>query len=154
MNNGIDGMTGAVDEEKAWLGRGWAYPVRVDPATGGIAFAEYETDIRQSIIIILGTSRGERVMRPDFGCGIHDLVFEVIDVAMLTRVETAVREAMIRYEARIEVLAVRADPLGAAEGRLLIELEYRVRRTNEIGNLVYPFYFREGGVGISEGSRA
>jgi len=142
-----------MDEQKAWLGRGWAYPVRIDPATGGIAYSEYEVDIRQSIMIILGTARGERVMRPDFGCGIHDLVFEVIDVAALTRVETAVRDALTRYEARIEVSKVNADPLQAADGLLLIELEYRVRRTNQIGNLVFPFYFRESGMGIVEGSR-
>ena len=142
-----------MDERKDWLGRGWVYPVRIDPHTGGIAFAEYEADIRQSIMIILGTSRGERVMRPDFGCGIHDLVFEVVDVATLTRVEAAIDDAMTKYEARIEVLSVRANPLLAAEGQLLIELEYRVRRTNQIGNLVYPFYFREGGIGIVEESR-
>lgn len=142
-----------MDEQKAWLGRGWASPVRIDPLSGGIAYAEYEEDIRQSIIIILGTGRGERVMRPDFGCGIHDLVFEVVDVSTLTRIETAVRDAMMRYEARIEVLSVRVDPLQAADGLLLIELEYRVRRTNQVGNLVYPFYFREGGVGIVAGSR-
>ena len=60
-----------MDEQKAWLGRGWAFPVRIDPATGGIAMSEHENDIRESIQIILRTSRGERVMRPDFGCGIH-----------------------------------------------------------------------------------
>ena len=92
-------------------------------------------------------------MRPSFGCGIHDLVFEVIDVATLTRIENTVREAMTRFEARIEVTSVRVDPLHAADGELLIELEYRVRRTNQVGNLVYPFYFREGGVGIGERSR-
>jgi phage baseplate assembly protein W len=142
-----------VNEQKDWLGRGWAYPVQVDPETGGIAVAEYEADIRQSIFIILETSRGERVMRPDFGCGVHDLVFEAIDVATLTRIEAAVRESLIKYEARIEVTSVRVDPLEAAIGLLLIELEYRVHRTNQLGNLVYPFYFREGGVGLVEGSR-
>lgn len=142
-----------MDEQKAWLGRGWAFPVQIDPATGGIAVSEYETDIRQSIRIILGTSRGERVMRPDFGCGIHDLVFEVVDVSTLTRVETSVREAMAKFEARIEVLRVFVDPRDAAEGHLTVELEYRVRRTNQIGNLVFPFYFREGGIGNVERSR-
>lgn len=141
-----------MNEQKDWLGRGWAYPVQIDPA-GGIAVAEYEADIRQSILIILETARGERVMRPDFGCGIHDLVFETIDVATLTRIEAAVRESLIRYEARIEVRSVSADPFEAANGLLLIELEYRVHRTNQLGNLVYPFYFREGGVGLVEGSR-
>lgn len=142
-----------MDEQKAWLGRGWVFPVRIDPATGGIAVSEYEDDIRQSIQIILRTSRGERVMRPDFGCGIHDLVFEVVDVSTLTRVETSVREAMARFEARIELLNVFVDPRDAAEGQLTVELEYRVRRTNQIGNLVFPFYFREGGVGNVERSR-
>ena len=143
-----------IDEKKAWLGRGWGYPVQVDSETGSVAIAEYEADIRQSIMIILETARGERVMRPDFGCGIHDLAFEVIDTAMLTRVETAVFDAMTKYEARIEVLSVTADPINAVNGELLIEFEYRVRLTNQLGNLVYPFYFRESGVGRVEGSRA
>lgn len=142
-----------MNEQKDWLGRGWAYPVRFDPLTGAVAISEYEDDIRQSIMIILGTARGERLMRPDFGCGIHELVFEVIDVATLTRVETSVTEAMTKYEARIELLSVKADPLEATNGLLLIEFEYRVRRTNQIGNMVYPFYFREGGAGQVEGSR-
>jgi phage baseplate assembly protein W len=142
-----------MNEQKDWLGRGWAFPVRIDPRTGGIAVSEYENDIRESIQIILRTSRGERVMRPDFGCGIHDLVFETVDTSTLTRVQTSVREAMARFEARIEVLNVFVDPRDAAEGRLTVSLEYRVRRTNQIGNLVFPFYFREGGVGIVERSR-
>jgi phage baseplate assembly protein W len=142
-----------INLQKTWMGRGWAHPVQIDPHTGGVAYAEYEADIRQAIIIILGTSQGERVMRPDFGCGIHDLVFETVDVALLTRVEAAVRDALSKYEARIEVLNVRTDPLLAADGELLIELEYRVRMTNQIGNLVYPFYFREGGAGTPEESR-
>jgi len=141
------------NQQKDWLGRGWAFPVNLDPLTGGIAFAEYEQDIRQSIQIILGTAPGERVMRPDFGCGIYELVFDVIDSAMLTRVETAVTQAMVTYEARIEVLSVRADPLYAADGLLLIEFDYRVRLTNQKDNLVYPFYFREGGPVQVEGSR-
>jgi uncharacterized protein len=160
-----------VDDAKDWLGRGWAFPVDVDPATGGVAVVEYEDDIRQSIRIIVHTAPGERVMRPDFGCGIHALVFDVVDVALLTRVETTVREALTRYEARIEVMNVNVvlgEPDGrlaqtgtvsnwsvndATEGQLTIELDYRVRRTNQRGNLVFPFYFREGGVGVVEGSR-
>lgn len=142
-----------MSDQKDWLGRGWAYPVQIDPATGSVAVAQYEDDVRQSILIILGTAPGERVMRPDFGCGIHELAFEVIDVATLTRIESSVRDALTKYEARVEIVGVRADPLQAAEGQLLIELEYRVRQTNQLGNLVYPFYFREGGVGMVTGSR-
>jgi uncharacterized protein len=142
-----------MSERKEWLGRGFAYPVQVDAASGGLAIAEYELDVRESIQIILGTARGERVMRPDFGCGIHDLVFEAIDRNTLTLVEASVRDALKLYEARIEVLSVTSNPIAAEDGQLLIELEYRVRKTNQLGNIVYPFYFREGGSGLIEGSR-
>jgi uncharacterized protein len=139
--------------QKDWLGRGWAYPVAIDPATGGIAAVEYEADIRQSILIILGTAQGERVMRPDFGCGVHDLVFEVIDTALLTRVRTSVTDSMVKFEPRIEVISVDVDPSQAADGLLTIDFEYRVRLTNQKDNLVYPFYFREGGPSQVDGSR-
>ena len=140
-----------MDEQKDWLGRGWAYPVQIDRSTGAVEISEYEEDIHEAMRIILGTARGERVMRPDFGCGIHDLVFEVIDTATLTRVETAVRESLTKYEARIEVLGVDVDPLEAADGKLLVEIDYRIRITNQIGNFVYPFYFREGGADVDLG---
>jgi phage baseplate assembly protein W len=130
---------------KDFLGRGWAFPVRLDPVTGQVEMAAYEDDVRQAIRIILETSPGERVMRPDFGCGIHDLVFEALDSATLHRVRALVNDALVRYEPRIDVISVSVDPAAAVDGQLLIELEYRVRRTNQVGNLVFPFYFREGG---------
>jgi hypothetical protein len=101
--------------------------------------------IRDMIELILFTAPGERVMRPDFGCGIHDLVFEALDSATLHRVRALVNDALVRYEPRIDVISVSVDPAAAVDGQLLIELEYRVRRTNQVGNLVFPFYFREGG---------
>jgi uncharacterized protein len=134
-----------MDERKDFLGRGWAMPVNVDPQSGLVATAEYEEDIRQAIRIILETAPGERVMRPNFGCGIHDLVFEAIDSTALQRIRSEVEEALRRYEARIDVIDVIADEDANAEGQLLIELEYRVRRTNQLGNLVFPFHYREGG---------
>lgn len=134
-----------MDERKAFLGRGWAMPVDVDPYTGLIAMVEYEEDIRQSILIILETAKGERTMRPNFGCGIHDLVFEAIDTTALTRIKSEVEEALRRFEARIDVLDIVVDEDATAQGELLVQLEYRVRRTNQIGNLVFPFYYREGG---------
>ncbi|MBV1800625.1 GPW/gp25 family protein [Siccirubricoccus sp. G192] len=133
-----------MEDRKEFLGRGWAFPVAVDPETGRTAMAEHEADIRQAIRIILGTSPGERVMRPDFGCGVHDLVFESLDTAALARVEDSVRDALVRFEPRIELLQVAADALRAPEGELTVSIDYRVRRTNQSGNLVYPFYFREG----------
>jgi hypothetical protein len=132
-------------ERKKFLGRGWARPVAVDPRTGDVASAEYEDDIRQSILIILETAPGERVMRPNFGCGIHELVFTTLDTTTLRRIQSEVEQALQRYEARIEVLNVGVDDAASTEGELLVQLEYRVRRTNQVGNLVFPFYFQEGG---------
>ncbi|WP_224741271.1 GPW/gp25 family protein [Bradyrhizobium sp. 2S1] len=132
-------------DQKDFLGVGWAYPVSVDALTGDAAMARYERDVHQAIRIILETSHGERVMRPDFGCGIHDLVFEEINVTTLRAVEASVREALTRFEARIEIDNVTVDPRQALDGVLLITLTYRIRRTNQVDNLVYPFYFCEGG---------
>lgn len=134
-----------MDEHKNFLGRGWAMPVDIDPYTGLVATAEYEEDIRQSIRIILETAPGERVMRQNFGCGIHDLVFEAVDTTTLQRIRSEVEEALRRYEARIDVLGITIDEDATSEGKLLVEVEYRVRRTNQVGNLVFPFYYREGG---------
>jgi phage baseplate assembly protein W len=133
------------DDRKAFLGRGWAMPVALDPRTGLVASVAYEQDIRESILIILETAPGERVMRPNFGCGIHELVFAAVDSTLLQRVRSTVEEALRRCEARIDVLAVNVDEAATLEGKLLVEIEYRVRKTNQLDNLVFPFYFREGG---------
>ena len=134
-----------MDERKDFLGRGWAMPVDLDPLTGLVAAAEHEEDIRQSIRIIVETAPGERVMRPNFGCGIHDLAFTALDSNTMQRIRNVVDEALRRCEARIEVLDVTVNEDPGVSGTLLIEVEYRVRRTNQVGNLVFPFYFREGG---------
>ncbi len=133
------------DERKDFLGRGWAMPVALDSRTGHLASVAYEEDIRQSILIILETAPGERVMRPNFGCGIHDLVFTALDSTSIQRIRSEVQEALRRCEARIDLLDVTVDEAPTTEGRLLVQVEYRVRRTNQVGNLVFPFYFREGG---------
>jgi phage baseplate assembly protein W len=84
-------------------------------------------------------------MRPNFGCGIHELVFTAVDSTAIRRIRSVVEEALQRCEARIDVLGVNVDEEATAEGKLLVEIEYRVRKTNQTGNLVFPFYFREGG---------
>lgn len=133
------------DDRKDFLGRGWAMPVELDPRTGLVASVAYEEDIRQSIMIILETAPGERVMRPNFGCGIHELVFTVVDSTAIQQIRSTVQEALRRCEARIDVLDVTVEEAATREGKLLVQIEYRVRRTNQTGNLVFPFYFREGG---------
>ena len=135
----------SMNERKDFLGRGWAMPVELDPRTGLVASVAYEEDIRQSMRIILETAPGERVMRPNFGCGIHELVFSVVDSTAIQQIRSTVQEALRRCEARIDVLEVTVEEAATREGKLLVQIEYRVRRTNQTGNLVFPFYFREGG---------
>jgi phage baseplate assembly protein W len=128
---------------REFLGTGWAFPVSVSSSTGLIERASYETDIKQSILIILETAKGERVMRPDFGCGIHDMAFAAISTQVIAEIGTTVREALRNYEARIEVrhLAVETTHLG--DGRIDVVIDYEVRATNQPGNIVYPFHFEE-----------
>ena len=128
---------------KDFLGVGWKYPVRVGNE-GRIAMSQYETDIKEAIWIILGTAKGERVMRLDFGCGIHELVFAPINTATITLVENSVKEALTFWEPRVELIKVAALSEYAAEGKLLVNIDYRVRSTNNRFNLVYPFYLKEG----------
>ncbi len=131
------------DQGKDFLGRGWSFPFAIQPDRGRIAMVAYEEDIKQSIRIILSTAKGERVMRPDFGCGIHDLVFGAISSALIGQLERDISEALRLYEARIEVERVSVDQRFVAEGRLEVGIDYRVRATNQSGNYVYPFYFKE-----------
>ena len=121
------------------LGTGLAFPLSVD-RRGGIALASGETDVDQAIEIILSTAPGERPMRPEFGCGVHDFVFDTIDAATVGRLETEIRRALDRWEPRIVLDEVDFDLTDMDSGRLLINIGYRLRATNHKRNLVYPFY--------------
>jgi uncharacterized protein len=129
-------------DDRAFLGRGWNFPLRAD-ASGESAMVEAEEDIRQSIRIILGTNHGERVMRPGFGADLQRLVFEPINTATLALARHRVEQALITWEPRIDSITVNvsAEP---ELGRLLIDVSYRMRATNTFYNLVYPFYLLEG----------
>ena len=121
------------------IGSGLAFPLQVD-RRGGIALARDETDIEQAIELILGTAPGERPMRPEFGCGVHDFVFDSIDATTVGKMEQAIRDALDRWEPRVIVQTVEFDLDYVGEGRLVIDIGYRVRVTNTLRNLVYPFY--------------
>ena len=131
------------DSEKSFLGEGWAFPLQVEP-TGKIETARYEEDIRQAIIIIIGTGHGERLMRPDFGAGLKQLVFEPVNTTTIALVKNTVERALITWEPRIDALEVSVSTDPAKRNRLDIEVTYRVRATNAVQNLVYPFYILEG----------
>jgi phage baseplate assembly protein W len=121
------------------IGSGLAFPLQVD-RRGGIALARDETDIEQAIELILATAPGERPMRPEFGCGVHDFVFDTIDAGTVGKMEVAIRDALDRWEPRVIVETVEFDLSGVGDGRLVIDIGYRVRATSTIRNLVYPFY--------------
>jgi len=127
---------------RAFLGVGWKFPLQVT-SSGKIARAQYEQRVEESIYLILSTAKGERVMLPDFGCGIHDLVFGINDPRTRSAVVQQVRQALTRYERRIDVLDISADSSEGQPNLLLIRINYRIRANNAIGNLVYPFYINE-----------
>lgn len=122
-----------------FLGAGWRFPLGFD-GRGAVAAVAYEDAVRQAIWMILGTSPGERVMRPDFGCNLQELVFAPNGAATAGLVASHVRDALLRWEPRIELLGASAAPDPLDPGRLLIEIDYRVRATNSRFNMVYPFY--------------
>lgn len=129
--------------EPDFLGRGWNFPVKPG-AHGRLVFVGGEEKIRQSIWLILSTAPGERQMRPEFGCGIHDLVFEPNTTALHGLVQTRVRESLTRFEPRIDVTDVRVETPPEARNYLLIRVDYRIRSNNAFYNLVYPFFINEG----------
>jgi phage baseplate assembly protein W len=129
-------------DAKAFLGRGFAFPVAVDDK-GTVALAEYEEDIRQAIRIILDTDPGERVMQPDFGAGLRALLFEPINTHTMALARHRVEQALILWEPRIDNIAVKVESQPKL-GLLNIGIRYRVRTTNTFYNLVYPFYLQEG----------
>lgn len=145
------------NQERAFLGTGWAFPVCAK--NGEIEDVTLEDDIRQAILIILGTNLGERVMRPDFGAGLNSFVFEPVNETTKELIRTRVEDALIDWEPRIDVEEVKVTPgevggqgrlnaqvagVAATSNALLISITYRVRATNSLSNLVYPFYLQEG----------
>src|SRR5947209_15142390 len=132
----------AAQNTREYLGVGWKFPLQVT-AAGGLARVRYEHRVEESIYLILSTAKGERVMLPDFGCGIHDLVFGINDPRTRSAVVQQVRQALTKYERRIDVLDVSADSSDDQPNLLLIRVNYRIRANNAIGNLVYPFYINE-----------
>ena len=129
---------------KKFLGVGWAFPVRFDKQQGHISISEYEENIKESIRLILETDKGERVMRPDFGCGIRNFVFESVNAAAIGQMESTILEALKKWEPRINVLGVDVSSDNIDSGKLVINIQYVVIKTNNQFNMVYPFYIMEG----------
>ena len=138
-------MAAAIDPlaPRDFLGAGWSAPLGVD-GRGGISLASGEHAVERSVLTILSTAKGERRMRPQFGCGIHDLVFAPNDPTTAGLIQSQVLEALGWWEPRIEVIKVGVEPDLEQDGLLLIDLHYVIRATNAERNLVYPFYLIPG----------
>lgn len=124
---------------ESFIGTGWAFPLRTD-ATGAIALVSRETEIEESMRLVLGTAPGERPMRPEFGCAIHDFVFDSADADLAGRVAHAVRESLRRWEPRVEIDDVNVSYDADEPALLYIDIRYELAGTNDPRNLVFPFY--------------
>ena len=120
---------------KDFLGRGWAFPFYFDPASGKVALSEYEENIRQNITIILGTRPGERQMLPQFGCRVHEFLFAPNTQMNAHTIGFHVRDALERWERRIEVLEVKAR--AEADGSVRVDVEYKITSTNAVQTLAH-----------------
>jgi uncharacterized protein len=125
---------------RAIVGSGWSFPLRCPSPSGGLELSSHEQDIEEAIYLILMTSKGERRMRPEFGCGIHDLVFAPSNATTFGLIVSNVQEALGWWEPRIDVEQVVVTPDDDDPTLLRIEVTYRIRATNDVRNLVYPFY--------------
>lgn len=132
---------------REFLGRGVKFPLQIDPGTGKLAMVDQEEDIREAIGIILNTIQGERVMRPEFGSNVIDYVFAPVSSSTRHSLAQEVREQLLYQEPRIVDLEVECGEMDRVSGRILINVSYTVRSTNNRYNQVYPFYVTEGSEG-------
>jgi hypothetical protein len=132
-----------MEKEKKFLGAGWNFPVEVDNVSGRVAESMVEEKISQSIRMILQTRKGERLMRPEFGCDLAKYTFAEMNYTVMSEIELEVKKALILWEPRIIDVEVSCHIDEDMEGVLLIEISYVVRSTNNPYNMVYPFYLTE-----------
>jgi phage baseplate assembly protein W len=128
---------------KSFLGTGWSFPPSFIKPSHEVAMLSDEPDIESSLKILLSTRQGERVMRPDYGCNLDELVFEPLTTTFKTYIKDLISTAILYYEPRIDVNRIDLDDTGELDGRILISIDYTVRSTNSRFNFVYPFYKSE-----------
>jgi phage baseplate assembly protein W len=126
-----------------FIGRGWRFPINVN-AKGGLDWSDGPQRVSDAIWLIVKTSLGERVMRPTFGAGVNDFVFQYNSSVIRTRLATAIKQALLKWEPRINLTQVSVDPVTNEPSRVLVSIGYTLRDTNEVFNVVYPFYLAEG----------
>ncbi|WPR75110.1 GPW/gp25 family protein [Algoriphagus sp. NG3] len=131
-----------MEEEKSFLGRGWAFPVSFSLESQQVRLAENEEDIQQSLIILLNTTLGERIMRPDYGANMEDLLFEALNVTTANMIANRIKQAILYHEPRVKTEDIDLRP-NYNEGRIEVIVSYLIIATNNRRNLVYPYLFTE-----------
>lgn len=137
--------------DRSILGTGWAFPPTFSRPAASVEMASDDVDVRQSLWILLSTALGERIMLPQYGCAIWQLVFRNVTTGFKTQVAEAVRQAIVDWEPRVDLGEVDVTSDATTAGLVLISISYTVRRTNARSNLVYPFYLQEGTLVAQEG---
>ncbi|MCG6187831.1 GPW/gp25 family protein [Maribellus maritimus] len=133
-----------METTKSFLGRGWSFPPEFNRGAQKVKMLEDETDIKSSLEILLSTRLGERVMVPNYGCNLDELLFKPLNLTLKTYVTDLIKTAILYHEPRIDLNKVEIDPSDELNGVLLIKLDYTIRTTNSRKNMVYPFYKEEG----------
>lgn len=133
-----------MSQNSSFLGRGWSFPPTFTKKLNEVEMVTEEQDIQESIEIILSTRLGERVMKPEFGCNLDELIFSSLNLSLITYISDLIRTSLILFESRIDVNRVNINTDNEIEGVVAIEVDYTIRTTNSRRNLVYPFYRGEG----------
>ena len=128
----------------SFLGTGWSFPPTFNQATDSVDMTSDEQDVQISLQILLATRKGERVMQPDYGCNLDEMVFEPMTTSFKTYIRETVKTAILFYEPRIELNSIKIDSSRETEGVILIIIDYTIRTTNSRFNFVYPYYKKEG----------
>lgn len=131
-------------QQTSFLGTGWSFPPAFAAETGQVLMTSDDDDIRASLVILLGTTMGERFLNPEYGLDMHDMLFEPISTTMKTFLQDRVKMAILIYEPRINLLSLELDTTGQYDGKIAIVLDYEIRATNSRYNLVYPYYVTDG----------
>jgi len=133
-----------MENKKSFLGVGWGFPPEFKMGQKSVKMISDEEDIKSSLHILLTTRLGERVMLPEYGCNLEELLFENLDRTLITYIIELIKTAILYHEPRIDVIKIDISETEPLEGKLIIEIEYRIRATNSRTNVVFPFYKEEG----------
>ena len=133
-----------LNKDMSFLGKGWSFPPEFSKREKAVKMVTAEEDIKESLLILLSTSPGERLMQPTYGCGLKALIFENITESSLTEIRDVIERAVLFFEPRINLDSIDIDSDYIFDGLINIQLNYTIRMTNSRSNIVYPFYFKEG----------